>query len=264
MPPASCAAPACTTPPATRPRGPAAVPPATTGPCASTVSAGGGATLGLGRGESPKLVRRAGHRCDTSVTQRGALPFPLVHSEPFPGSSGREGIPDLCGTPRPQRCPRKAAGHTLPGGAGYRANAVELHMALGGRTRGSAAATSLAWAHLGQKGSLLLPAGLTEALLQSFTHPCSNELFPCQAVPRVSTERAAGSAATASTGPAVTPPPGAASVPRGCGASAVTQVPRSSCPSRGSRGAGTGAGALFHVSHRLQGRHLRRGLPAAL
>lgn len=80
-------------------------------------------------------------------------------------------------------------------------------------------------AHVGQEGSLLLPAGLTEAVPHSSAHPRSNELFPCQAVPRVSMGWAAGSAVTASTGLAVTPPPGAAGVPPGCGASAVTQVP---------------------------------------
>lgn len=85
--------------------------------------------------------------------------------------------------------------------------------------------TVSSWAHVGQQGSLPLPAGLTEAVLHSSAHPGSNALFPCQAVPRVSMGRAAGSAVTASTALAVTPPPGAAGVPPGCGASAVTQVP---------------------------------------
>lgn len=81
-------------------------------------------------------------------------------------------------------------------------------------------------------------------------------------------ELAAGSAATVRTEQAVTQPLVAASVLLGSAASAVRQVPRpppASLETGGIPRRSLVACVLYHTSqNRLQGRNVRRGMPAAL
>lgn len=141
MPTASSAAPACTTPPATRGREPAAAPRAATDPCANTVSCGGRNTFGFAtRGLFSKFYpesRSGGQRRHPLQSDAwlgapmGSSFLPGVRSEPFPGSrsSRRKVISILCVRPLDTEVPFQGSrARTSPPrslGLGSRAKASE-------------------------------------------------------------------------------------------------------------------------------------------